>query len=66
MSKLDEQHTNAEWLDFLDDLESIAVLLEDLQAPSLAETVMSAKDMLVEWNPERRASIERCAKENEE
>lgn len=60
MSRLKENHTNGEWLEFIDDLESIASLLEDLQAPSLAETVISAAETLVKWNPERIESIKRC------
>lgn len=47
MSKLNNKHTNGEWLDFLDDLEGIAVLLEDLQAHGLAETVLSARECLI-------------------
>lgn len=55
MSKLNEKHTNGEWLEFLSDLEDAAALLEDLNAPSIAETVMSARELLIKWNPERNA-----------
>lgn len=55
MSRLNEQHTNGEWLEFLSDLEDVAALLEDLQAPALAETVLSAREWLIKWNPEIKA-----------
>lgn len=51
MSALDENHTNGEWLQFLDDLDDVIAFLELKGMYGNAETVRTACDLLVNWNP---------------
>ena len=53
--------TNAEWLEFLQDLRDLEVLIREIHHdPFTADTVHKARALLIDWNPERRESIKRC------
>ena len=53
---------NAEWLQFISDLEDLACYLrsENVGMECNAELVDKAVKLLIEWNPERNESIKRC------
>lgn len=50
---------NAEWLQFLSDLDDLACVLrsEALDMPCNAELVDKAKSMLIDWNPNRNSRL---------
>ena len=50
---------NAEWLQFISDLEDLACYLrsEYVEMEANAELVHKAIELLVEWNPKRKVSI---------
>lgn len=58
-------NSNAEWLEFLSDLEDLACVLrsEKYEMAANAELVDKAKSLLIEWNPVRNASIKNCTGE---
>ena len=58
MEKLFEN--NAEWLQFISGLEDLACFLRGKEMPENASLVSKAVELLIDWNPERRESIERC------
>ena len=51
---------NAEWLEFISDLEDLACLLRSKEMYENAYLVSKAVELLIDWNPERRESTERC------
>ena len=53
---------NGEWLQFIADLEDLACYLrsENVDMEANANLVDKAIELLIDWNPERRESIERC------
>ena len=53
---------NAEWLQFISDLEDLACFLRSKEMESNAELVDKAIKLLIDWNPERNESIKRCCK----
>ena len=52
---------NAEWLQFISDLTDLACVLrsEEMKMDGNAELVHTAIELLIEWNPKRRQSIEK-------
>ena len=54
---------NAEWLEFIQDLESLACHLRSKKVDMEvnAELVDKAIELLIDWNPKRRESIKRCS-----
>ena len=57
-------NNNAEWLQIISDLEDLACYLrsENVKMDKNADLVVKANEFLIEWNPTRRESIERCVK----
>jgi ubiquinone biosynthesis protein UbiJ len=52
---------NAEWLQFISDLQDLSCFLrsENVDMDGNAEIVDKAIELLIEWNPKRKESIER-------